>query len=291
MNCTTLVNNGSNPDCINYLKEAKFAIVMKAGTAFPDAAALDNIENLRALIQEENSATIIEFNGTEPTAPEVASETTGFGTTFYTNESAPTLLGYAKTNACDFKDLLQSFYESSAAVILGMADKRLLCFDAGTQLQGFDTQMWAHAYGAPGRENSTQLFKITLNFLDEVEWRSPEVVPVNYTLNDLKLLLPLGLKAYPSVGTLAAGQAEIAVSVRCVANSGLTEALEAEVLNTNAEGVSILPTYNATTGKYDCLVQKTGAVDLVAGEYVEGRLILKSGAIYEKISNVVKFQP
>lgn len=288
MSCTSLVQNGSNPNCESYLKEVRAAIIMVAsGQEFtPDE--LDNLATMKTMIAENTTASVVEFNGTEPTQAEVQTETTGFGTNYITSENSPTLMGYLKANACDFTDMLASYSGGTYEVLLYNAGGKLVATQSSSKIKGFKTQIWAHAYGAVGRENQTQQYQITLNFLDEVEWRKPSIVSVNYTLFDLNYLMPLGLNIASSA-EMTGDTVSLPVSVRCIDNSELAEALTGNVLKSNVTGATITPTYNATTEVYDIVVTKTGGVALVYGEYVEGRLEVLDGSTIEKVTNVVKF--
>jgi hypothetical protein len=260
---------------------------MVAGSSGYTAAELDNLATFKTVISEDNTAAVVYFDGTEPTQAEAQTETSGFGVSYITSENAPTLLGFAKTNACDFSDMLNSYNGGSYEVYLYDAGGNLLG-TARELIYGYSTQVWAHAYGAVGRDNQTQQYRLTLNFLEAAEWRNPSVTPVNYSLNDLLMLMPLGLKATPIVA-LAGDTGSTPVTVRCVENSELIEVLTGEVLKANVAGATITPTYNATTEVYDCVVTKTAAAELLYGEYVEGRLITKTGAVYDKMTNKSKF--
>jgi hypothetical protein len=261
---------------------------MVAGASGYTAEQLDNLATFKTVISEDNTAAVVYFDGTEPTMAEAQTETSGFGVSYITSENAPTLLGFAKTNACDFSDMLNSYNGGSYEVYLYDAGGNLLG-TARELIYGYSTQVWAHANGAIGRDNQTQQYKITLNFLEAEEWRNPSVTPVNYSLNDLLMLMPLGLKATPII-ELAGDTGSTEVSIRCVANSELIETLTGEVLGSNVAGATITPTYNAVTEVYDCVVTKTAAAELLFGEYVEGRLVAKTGAIYDKMTNKIKFK-
>lgn len=290
MSCSSFAPNGANVNCSSYLKEVKAAIIMPSGGRVYDADSLDNLATFKTAISELTAGYVVEFDGKEVTPSEAQTETTGDGTNIIVAENSPTLLGYLKTNNCDFVQMKKHFNgQGSYDVLLYNAGGVLIATQSGSLYKGFQTQVYAHAYGAIGRDNQTQQYRLTLNFLDAEEWRNDAAVKVNYTLFDLKALMPIGLKANPIV-ELTADTGSTPVSVRCVDNSELSEVLTGEVMNTNAVGVTITPTYNATTEVYDCVVTKTGAADLAFGEYAECRLVSKTGSVYDQVSNWIKFK-
>ena len=287
MSCTVTAPNGANANCIKYLSEAQAAIITDPSVTFASLAALDNVESIRELLQEDMTGFVLEFNGTEPTRAEATVETTGFGQNYVTAESNPSLIGYVKTNACDFNQLLSAYKGGTYNVLFFLADGSLYVAQQGITLKGFQTQVYTQRYGIPGRENQTQSFKVIFNFLKGSEFDNARTFDVNYSVDDLQLYLPLGLQA--DVATAFDGT-DIVLNVytRCVPDSGHSGVMTAEVVKaTQGLTVTAVPVDN-TDNTYTVTVQKSGPADLGVGEYAEFYLVTKSGDIYTEMSNIIK---
>lgn len=289
MSCQVLSPGGANSNCKAILDEAIGAIVTDPSFNWATAGDLDNIENLRVLLQETRKGFVVEFNGSTPTDSELQTETTGFGDTIVTAENAPTLLGFVETNACDFAEVLSVYKGGTYNVAYILGDGTIMLTDKITKLQGFQTQVWAQAVSVPGRENKTQQFKIMFNHLKVREFNAYKVVPVNYTIDEVLELLPLGLTATVKTPYVpASGIIVLNVTTRCVPDDPKTGVMTGEVVKaTPGLTITITPTDNGG-GEYSVLIQKSGPANLAAGEYCEFRLVTKSGAIYDDISNVIK---
>ena len=287
MSCTVTAPGGANTGCINFLGEANYAIVTDPSFKWSDVGAVDNIEQLRVLLQETRKGFIVALNGSEPTLPEANIETSGFGNNYITSENSPSLIGYADMSACDFKEILASWKGGSYRVALFLSDGSIMVHDKGPEQEGFLAQVFAHAFGAPGRENQQQMYKITFNFLIGEEFDNYSVVPVNFSGRDVIELLPIGLTA--TVNTAFDGtQVILNVFTRCVPDDLKSGVMTGEIVkSTQGVVVTAVPTDNAD-GTYTVVVQKTGAVDLAAGEYAEFILVVRDGFIYEEITNKIK---
>jgi len=287
MSCTVTAPGGANSGCINFLSEANYAIVTDPSFEWDSVGAVDNIENLRVLLQETRKGFIVSLNGSEPTLPEAQTETTGFGDNYITSENSPSLIGYANMSACDFKEILANWKGGTYRVALLLADGSLMVHDKGPEQEGFLAQVFAHAFGAPGRENQTQMYKITFNFLIGEEFDNYSIVPINFSGRDVIDLLPVGLSA--TVNTVFdSTQIVLNVFTRCVPDDPKAGVTTGEIVkSTQGITVTAVPTDNAD-GTYTVVVQKGGAVDLAAGEYAEFILVVKNGLIYEEITNKIK---
>lgn len=287
MSCAVSAPNGANLNCVKNLSEAQAAIIMDPSVNFETLAALDNIENIRVLLEESRTGFVVEFNGSDPTPAEVVTETTGFGDNIITSENTPSFVGYAKINACDFKEILNAYKGGSYRVAFMLADGSMMATEIGTAFGGFLTQVYASRFGIPGRENQTQQFKINFNFLVGSEFDNYRVIGVNYGIDDLKLLLPLALQA--DVQTPFDGNAVVLnVYTRCVPGDPKSGVMTAEVTKgTLGLDITATPTDDGN-GQYTVVVQKTGPVDLAVGEYAEFVLVTKTGNVYDEISNTIK---
>lgn len=287
MACTVTAPGGANSNCINFLSEANYAIVTDPSFEWSDVGAVDNIENLRVLLQETRKGFIVSLNGSEPTLPEAQTETTGFGDNYITSENSPSLKGYANMSACDFKEILANWKGGTYRVALMLADGSIMVHDKAPEQNGFLAQVFAHAFGAPGRENQTQMFAITFNFLRGEEFDNYSIIPLNYSGADVVDLLPIGLTA--TVNTKFDGSSIVLnVFTRCVPDDPKGGVMTGEIVkSTQGIAVTAVPTDN-TDGTYTVLVQKTGAVDLGAGEYAEFILVVNNAGVYEEITNKIK---
>lgn len=287
MSCVNGMPGGANTGCVSYLSEASFAIITAPSFEWDTVGAVDNIENLRVLLQETRQGFIVSLNGSEVTAPEAQVETTGFGDNYITAENSPTLKGFTKMSACDFKEVLANYKGGTYRVALMLADGSIMTHDKEPEQNGFIAQVFAHSFGAPGRENQTQQYAITFNFLDGAEFDNYSIIPVNFTGRDIIDLLPVGLTATTNVkfdGT----QVVLNVHTRCVPDDPKSGVMTGEIIkSTQGIAVTAVPTDNAD-GTYTVVVQKSGAVDLGAGEYAEFILVVKSGDIYQEITNKIK---
>jgi hypothetical protein len=289
MSCIVTAPGGANKDCIAYLSEAQAAIITDPSFSWADVGAVDNIENLRVLLRETRKGFIVEFNGTEPTNAEPVTETTGFGDNIITAENTPSLLAYAEMNACDFKEILSAYKGGSYNVAFVLGDGTIMLADKLTSLAGFKTQVFAHRFGVPGRENQTQQFRITFNFLKGEEFDNYKAVPVNYTIDEVADLIPLGLQADINTAyNTGTGVIVLDVYTRCVVDSLKAGTMTAE-LDKGTKGLVITATpTDDGNGQYTVTVLVGGATQLAAGEYAIFRLVSKTGLIYEEISNAIK---
>lgn len=290
MGCPTLVSNGRNSNCEDYTKRTVAAIIVEAGGYEFTAAQLNNIATWKPYLFTNTNATMVQFNGTEVTDAEVQQETTGFGTNYIVSESAPSLMGYITTNVCDFTDMLDSFDGGTYDVFLYDAGGNLISTRAGNKFKGFKTQVYAQAKGAIGSDNQTQQYKISFNFLSELEWRKPSVIKASYDLFKLYELIPDGLTQPYESELTAAGTVSFPISSRCVENGEIAIVVTGNVITNNVPGETptAVPTYNATTEEYDWLVTRDGAAVPVFGDVFEVRSEYVDGTT-KKISNVTKF--
>jgi len=289
MACTVTAPGGANVNCKSYLSEAVAAVITDPSFSWADAGAVDNIENLRVLLQETRKGFIVEFNGSEPTAAEAVTETTGFGDSIITAENAPSLLAYAEMNACDFSEILKNYKGGTYNVSFILADGRLMLCDKLTKLQGFQTQVYAHRLGVPGRANQTQQYRITFNFLKGYEFDNYKIVGINYTVDDVLDLLPLGLTAdIKTAYDSGTGVIVLNVYTRCLPDAPKSGTLTAEILRaTQGLTVTATPTYD-DGGQYTVTIAKSGPAQLATGEYAEFILVSKTSTVYDEISNSIK---
>jgi len=288
--CTISAPGGANINCKSYLSEAVAAIILDPTIEF-SPGELDNIENLRPLLQESLSAYLVEFNGTEPTAPEVVTETTGFGDNIITGDTAPSVIAYAETNACDFKEMLANYKGGSYGVLFVLADGSIMGADKGKVRKGFLTQVWAQRLGIPGRENKVQSYKISFNPLNGQEFDSYFVEEVNYTIDELLMLLPVGLTATPlSDYDDSTGDVSVMVKYRCVPDSPVLGATLVVDVVKSTLNLSLTTTVTEVgDGVYNVnVIDADTTSPLVAGQYAIIRLRVMSGAITEEISNTLK---
>lgn len=293
MSCLVNAPNGANVNCVNYLSEAVAAIITDPSFNWASVSAVDNIESLRVILQETRKGFIVEFNGTAPTNAEPVNETTGYGQTITTAINAPSLIGYAKSNPCDFNEMLSAFNGGTYNVAFFLKSGGIMLVDnlqaKSPSLRGFRTQVYAINVGVPGRENQTQNFRIQMNFQSADEFRKYKVINVHYGFNDLLELLPVGLQAdviTPFDGT----QVVLNVYDRCVADSPKSGVLTAE-LQSGTQGLTITATpTDDGGGQYTVVVQKMGPADLGTGEYARFFLCSKTGNVYDEISNIIEVE-
>jgi hypothetical protein len=290
MTCS-LVNfpNGMNKDCIKALKEAKAALVFKAdNSTFDNKNALDNVENMRVKIQETEVLAIIQLQGSEVTPGEIQEATTGYGDTFPNGVNAPMVIGHAKTNACDFLEYLKAFGGGTYEVMFLDADNNIMAYNNGSDILGFQTSIQAQPFGIGAREGQEAQYQIKFYFREADQFKSYIVTPVNYTLNELLLLAPVGLSLFEATAyDTGTGIIVMDVEKRC---TGVEETgtLTGEVIKTNsASAVTVTPAYDAVDENYDVTVA-AGAGQLAAGEYAIFRLVEKSGSVYDKVSDHYK---
>ena len=292
-NCTIKAPAGANGNCISYLSEAVGALILPAGTSF-DHSELDNLEKIRPYLNEDLDGYVLEFNGSEPADAEVVTETTGFGDNFISGEGSPSLVAYAKTNVCDFREMLQSLKSDGWGTFFILADGSILGTVKGDgNVYGFNSQIWAHRLGIPGRENKSQQYKVSFNFGKADEFDNPYVADVAWTINELQMLLPVGLTALVATPfNAASNEMYVSINYRCSSSYPDTGAsLEAQVVKTNISDVldPIVVTW-VDENVWSVTITKNSSTSLVTGDYVEFILIVKNGSVIEEASNEVKAQ-
>lgn len=289
MSCTVTAPGGANVNCKSYLSEANAAAIFDPSVTWATLQALDNIENIRTYLQESRTGFVVEFNGTEPTAAEAVTETTGFGDNIITAENTPSLLAYAEMNACDFKEVLSAYKGGSYRVVFFLSDGNAILTEVGNEYGGFMTQVYAHRFGIPGRENQSQQYRITFNFLRGSEFDNYRVAPVNYSADDLFLLLPLGLQADVKTPYVSGtGIVELNVYTRCVPDSPKSGALTVEIVKTNSAATAVTGVATDNGGGEYSVTISADAGQLAAGEYAEFILVSKTGNVYDEVSNKIK---
>ena len=294
MNCTVTAPNGVNKNCTAYMSKAIAMIGFDPSFSWASVGAVDNLESLRVLLQETRKGFVIEFNETETTASEPVDETTGFGQTITTEITAPMLVGYVKTNACDFVQMLDALNGGTYGTAFFLSDGQIMVVDnlqaKSPALKGFSAQIFAINVGIPGQSDQTKGYRVKVNFQDASEFRNYRMVSVHYGFNDLMDLLPLGLDAKVSTPWDGLNQIVLDVSTRCVPDSPKTGVLTAEVVG-KTQGLTVTATPTAgTAGIYTVVVQKSGATDLAAGEYARFQLVSKTGDVYNEISNIIEVE-
>ena len=279
--------NGMNKDCIKALKEAKAALVFKAdNSTFDNKNALDNVENMRVKIQETEVLAIVQLQGSEVTPGEIQEATTGYGDTFSTGVNAPMVIGHAKSNACDFLEYLKAFGGGTYEVMFLDADNNIMAYNNGSNIIGFQTTIQAQPFGIGSREGQESQYQIKFYFRDAEQFSSYIVTPVNYTLNQLLLLAPVGLSLFENTAYVpGTGIIVMDVETRCTGVEE-TSTFTGEVIKTNsASAVTVTPVLD--TDKYNVTIA-AGAGQLAAGEYAIFRLVAKTGSVYDKVSDTYK---
>lgn len=292
--CTTQKNNGRNVDCVSFLKEAVAIAIGDAGTlTFDNEYALDNAENWRVKIQENETVSIFPINGAEVTPGEAQTETTGNGRTFVAGENTGNVIAYLDTNACDYKEVLKYFKGGNYDIMWLDADNNILGYDSGTSLDGYLAQLHAPNYGGVGsRENQSQMFKIMVNYINNSEQNSPFIVNVGFTLNTLNMYVPVGMKLVESTAYVpGTGIIVMDIKKRCTDtkyDSSTLDAAIGEVINARGKadvsGITVTPVWNAGTSKWDITIAD-GAGQLAAGVSCEFRIAQKDGSVYEYVSS------
>jgi hypothetical protein len=270
------------------MSEAVAALIVPADTKI-SMGGFDNIEHIKPLLNESLTGYIVEFNGTEPTAPEAVVETTGFGKNIITSESTPILLAYAETNACDFGEMLQHYKGGSYGVYFFGADGYVLGTKKGGDFAPFTSQVWAHGFGIPGRENQTQQFRITFNFLRNSEFDNFIVEEINYSIDDLFMSMPVGLTMKELSGFIDTGL-DVELTYRCQPDNFKSGAVDAEIVK-KTPGVDMVVTFTeegTVPGKYTVSVTLDGTTPLQPGHYAIFRAYVQNGTIYEEVSNNIK---
>lgn len=284
-----LVNfpNGMNKDCVKALKEAKAALVFKAdNSTFDNKIALDNVENMRVKIQETEVLAIIPLQGSEVTPGEIQEATTGYGDTFPTGVNAPMVVGHAKSNACDFLEYLKAFGGGTYEVMFIDADNNIMAYNNGTSILGFQTSIQAQPFGIGSREGQESQYQIKFYFRDAEQFSKYAVVPVNYSVNQLLLLAPVGLSLFENVAYVTGtGIIVMDVEKRCTGVEE-TAVFTGEAIKTNHTGglSAITVTPVLATDKYTVTIA-AGAGQLAVGEYVTFRLVAKTSSVYDKVSD------
>jgi hypothetical protein len=294
MTCTTQKNNGRNVDCTSFLKEAVAIVIGDAGTlSFDNSYALDNAENWRVKIQEEESVSIFPINGAEVTPGEAQTETTPNGRTFVSGENTGSVIAYLDTNACDYKEVLKYFKGGTYDIMWLDADANALGYDTGTNLDGYKAQLHAPNYGGVGsRENQSQMFKMHVNYINNAEQNSPFVQNLGISLNTLEMYIPVGMTLVESTAYVpGTGVVVMDIFKRCTNTkytNTILSGLVGEVVEVrgqaDASGVTVTPVWNGATLKWDITIAD-GAGQLAAGVSCEFRLAQKTGSVYDYVSN------
>ena len=297
MTCSTNKPNGTNADCVSFLKEAVAMVVADAGSlSFDNVYELDNAENWRVKIQEEGTAIIIPVNGTEVTAAEGQTETTGNGITVVTGENSGNVLAYLNVNQCDYNEIMQYFKGGSYDVMWFDADNNILGYNDGTNLNGYLAQLFAPNYGGVGtRDGQTQMYKLHVHYLRPEEQNSPFIVNVGFSYNTLQLYSPVGMNLVESTAyDSGTGIVVMDIFKRCTnekLDDTTLDSAEGEVIEvrgqSDASGVTVTPAWNGTTYKWDITIAD-GAGRLASGVSCEFRIVQLDSAKYEYTSNTFK---
>jgi hypothetical protein len=290
MTCSTnFFPNGINRNCISALREVKAVLIHKAGTSkFDNAAALDNLENMRVKLQEEEDLYVFKVQGSTATKGEPNLVTSGYNIEFPAGYNPPQLTVFGETNACDFREVLKSFSNGTWECRLLLADNTIMDYSDGKDLYGFTTKLGVPRF-VPDRDNQAEQFELRLYFIDEEQFTNYSITKVNYGVTQLNMAMPSGLNMIEATA-YAAGANVVDVNIRCTDNE-IADVLTGEVVSTNIVGetVTVTPTYNAVNLNYDVVFAK-GAGSPVAGDYIYYRLVDKNGLIYNRVTNVLQIQ-
>jgi hypothetical protein len=277
--------NGGNVNCNTPLKRATALFIYDADYKYSTASAVDNKENQRVLIQETEKLIVLPVRGMEVTGSEVQVTTDPYGDNLITGETSGGLRAYVKTNACDFKEMLQTFKGGTYRVGAFLDDGSVYLSQDGDGVRGIKSNLYAEALNMPTQDGADQQFVLRVDFQSIDEIRDFKIIPVNYTINELLDYVPVGLSM--SVTAISTTSFTATVTTRCT-STPFTSDLTFEPISGmgNVEVPSFTPTNNAD-GTYTVVTTKdTVPTSFAAGDYQKFRAVAKTGAVIDYVTNV-----
>jgi len=290
MNCSGIMPGGKAADaCI--LDQPTNLIITKSDVSFSNYVNAHNSEKWREPIQEtlKMYVTLPMRSVAVEKASEVK-ETDGAGVNVTTNLVPGGAVVDLKTSACDFKEILQSMEGGFYKVIIGMGAQKAMVYEKkdGT-LQGFTAQLTAIPIGFPSKDAKFAEFQLSINWSEIEEFKRFRIIELPLMLNELTEYTPLGLDAKVKTA-LSGDDMTLTVNERCV-DTLITETLTAKIesfspgMDTPAVTVTAV---SGTDGDYTVKLEKGATpAQLEAGDYINYRLVKKTGDIYDSISNII----
>jgi len=294
MQCNTLQPNGSNQDCLVPLSEVKNLLICDKDVSFTFATK-DVLSNWTNLIKQDLTiyavAGLDSYNVTTDD-PNIVTQPVSKSKKV-TNTPVPSFEAFLDSNACDFKQMLNTlkggtygvFYELQDGSIMGTLDQ------SGTGIGNFKPLRARITASTKGFQevDGTQAFRCYVNHTSYKEFMNQFYLEPVWDTSELLEAMPVGLNMVMT-GAYAAGDIVVKAKVRCGAN--YTGLLAADFDEDETQGNVDVPAVTAVVddggGVYTLTVQKdTVPANLVTGDVLACRVKILNGSDVTHISNYI----
>ena len=290
MDCSGIVPAGlAKTHCIT--NQPTNLIIMEEGIEFTNYVDVENVETWKTKIQVDRTVyPTLDIRNVAPAKPSVNKETDGSGAEVVTRIAPGGAVVNLKTNACDFKEILQTMNGANYSIVIGLGSNQVLMQELEDgKLTGFTGQITAIPTGYPGKDAKLEEHQLDISWDNVDEWKNYKIITLPIFLKELVEETPLGLDL--SIKTaLSTATVIVTVQERCDGDLS-TEVLTAEVTSYSSamamEPTATCTAVAATDGDYTIALSATPA----AGQYVNFRVVKKTSTVYDKISNIIKAKP
>jgi hypothetical protein len=284
-NCTFSPIPGMNKDCEAFLSAVKAVAFTDPAFSFNTVADAQNVANWKAAIDTNLKMWVTRpILNSEITEAEPVTETTGFGVNIVTAFNAPGMNIYMSATPCDYLELVKLGSQNARVYLINEDGSKMGWVDATGKFKGFEAQVIARPLVAKNRENKQQQFMVMIYFKNVDEFKNAKIFNDGVTAD---YYLEYSIKGYSMETTVApaGSSATVLIKERC-ASTKATGTWTAEIVDSSpAMGAPSISVGALTDGVAVLTIYRTGTTAPTTGDWIKFRLVTKTAAVYNGITN------
>ena len=248
---------GWNKNCIEFIAEAKGAILTKPGVSIPMATA-QNKSAWMAHIRQSIDMVYYDFSSYEVTAGEIEIQTDDYGRQIPIRNGAPSATTYLNLGKCDFRELLNAAKGDNYGIFFVLEDDSIHGWRYELEFRPFSALLYASNQGIPTKGEIQKFNQLGMYFSDKDQFDAYELIDTQFdTTLDFKENMPTGYDIRPTAaynGTVY----NAFVNLRCDAGEAGFALADFEVVDSFPAGASITAvSAGAADGDYDISIALT----------------------------------
>ena len=274
MKCTTPYFAGL-ADCQKLMQKVVGIGLTKKGTTWTSATFVTpaswNVA-IASVTTASRTATVLPFTNYERTTDDATVNTTNLGYKDKDSDPAPSMNGWLDISYCDYKTMFDLEGTAFDAVLFLQDGTQFATQQSDGAIKGFRCKISVRK-DLPPSDNSQSSYPVSINFRSAQEFENGYIDMPDYSFDDIKDMVPVGLSLSITPARVAAtGVVVVQVNKRCTDTgyAGLVLA-DWEVLASNGTptvGVTVM--VDDTQGQYTLTINESvggspGALE--AGEY------------------------
>jgi hypothetical protein len=275
-------------ECLKKAGKAQYLIIDALDVSFSSDADFVNLATNKAYVNETLKSYVLKLADYEVGTADPAVTTLDNTRNIVTNKPVPNATAFADMSFCDQQELIKTLKGGTYRIRIVTADNEVLGYKLtdGT-IKGFKAEITALTKGMPQKSDVDKNVTLYLNFVSYEEFEASIIAVPDFNMGlALVEATPVGLNM-SQTAAYAAGDLAVQINTRC--SDGLTGLVTADfvILSSNVTTPTIVAV-EGPSGAYTLTIQKSGPVDLVAGDSITFQVQKKTGSVVNFVSNQVK---